>query len=277
VNVDTHVHVISDDVVKYRKVKDAYDWPSFTAEAYLATMDAVGIDRAVLVQPYYTYGFDNSYQADAARAHKDRFVCVCVIDPFAKDAADTLAALVEKRGVGGVRLMRVRERWAADPRTFPVWDCAEALDIPVCVAARFEEIADVRVPIERYPKVKVALEHMWANPVGDPPYAQLEPFFAMAQYPNVWVKTTPNNSYAAREGKSTPKAFFATLVARFGARRIMWGSNYPAHWEKYGKIDARLALSQHDLAFLGDADRRSIFGETALGLWPALRGTSSAG
>lgn len=269
--VDTHVHVISDDLKTYPKVDDAYDWPDFTAETYLATMAEVGIDRALLVQPYYTYRFDNSYQADAAHKHKDRFLCVCVIDPFAKTAPDTLRDLVERRGVRGVRFMRVRERWAGDPQTFPVWECAQALGIPVCVAARFDELEDARVPIERYPGVKVALEHMWANDVGDPPYAKLEPFYDFARYPNVYVKTTPNNSYAARQGRSTPEAFFAKLVERFGAHRIMWGSNYPAHWDKYAKIKERLALARRDLAFLGAEDQRRILGETALSLWPALR------
>ncbi|HXQ50093.1 MAG TPA: amidohydrolase family protein [Stellaceae bacterium] len=269
--VDTHVHVISDDLKTYPKVADAYDWPVFTAEMYLATMDAVGIDRALLVQPYFTYRFDNSYQAEAARRHKDRFLCVCVIDAFAKNAPDVLRELVEKRGVRGVRFMRTRDHWAGDPQTFPVWECADALGIPICVAARFEELAEARAPIERHPRVKVALEHMWAGHVGDPPYTQLEPFYEFARYPNVYVKTTPNNSYAAREGRSTPKAFFGTLVERFGAKRIMWGSNYPAHWDKYAKIKERLALARQDLAFLNAEDQRWIFGETALSLWPALR------
>jgi predicted TIM-barrel fold metal-dependent hydrolase len=269
--VDTHVHVISDDAKKYPKIKEAYDWPAFTAEDFLGTMAETGIDRALLVQAYYSYRFDNSYHVDSALAHPDRFRCICVIDPFAKDAPDMLTQLVEKRGVRGVRLVRVREGWAGDPQTFPVWECAAALGIPICVSARLEEVAGARKAIERYPQAKVALEHMWAQPMDDPPYRRFEPFFAMAQYPNVYVKTTPNNSHQSRDGRSTPKEFFATLVTKFGANRIMWGSNYPAHWDKYGKIKERLALTQQDLAFLCEEDLRWIFGETALSLWPELR------
>jgi predicted TIM-barrel fold metal-dependent hydrolase len=87
----------------------------------------------------------------------------------------------------------------------------------------------------------------------------------------VRLKITPNNSYAVREGGTTPEAFFGTLVERFGAHRIMWGSNYPAHWDKYGTIRDRLPLMQKDLAFLPAEDQRWIFGETALTLWPSLR------
>ena len=50
----------------------------------------------------------------------------------------------------------------------------------------------------------------------------------------------------------------------------MWGSNYPAHWDKYAQIPERLALTQRDLAFLPEEDRRWILGETALNVWPEL-------
>jgi len=275
--VDTHVHVISDDLRKYPKVKDAYDWPDFTAETLIATMDKVGIDRALLVQAYYTYRFDNSYHVASALAHRERFRCICVIDQYAKDAAEMLQRLVEKEGVAGVRLTHVPGGSYDDPRSFPVWEAAAALRIPICISARFDDIPTARRAIERHPRVRVALEHMWAQPMCDPPYREFEPFYRMAEFPNVYVKTTPNNSHQSRAGKSTPEAFFRALVERFGAKRIMWGSNYPAHWDKYDRIPERMELTRRDLAFLSEEDRRSILGESALQLWPELRGTSSDG
>ena len=271
--VDTHVHVTSDNLVKYPRVQDAYDWPTQTAESLLTSMKEVGIDRALLVQPYFTYHFDNSYQVDAALAYPDRFLCVCVIDQLAKNAPDVLTELVEKRGVRGVRIMhgKAHDGVLRDPRSIPVWERAGALGIPICLAARFDEIPDARVMIERFPKVTVALEHMWAQNVGEPPYAHLQPMFEMAQFPNVRLKITPNNSHAAREGKSRPRDFYGTLVECFGAKRLMFGSNYPAHWDRCGMIKDRLPLMQEDLAFLSKEDRRWIFGETALSLWPSLR------
>lgn len=271
--VDTHVHVTSDDLKQYPRVKDAYDWPTHSVESLLATMNEVGIDRALLVQPYFTYNFDNSYQADAARAHKRRFLCVCVIDQLAPDAPDVLSDLVTNKGVAGIRFMHGKAGAGVlkDPRSIPTWERAQALGIPICIAARLGEIADARVMIERFPNVKVALEHMWVENIGEPPYRHFEPMFEMVKFPNVYLKITPNNSHAAREGKATPRAFFGNLVERFGAQRIMWGSNYPAHWDKYGTISDRLPLMQRDLAFLGEDDRRWIFGDTALSLWPSLR------
>ncbi|HVA15986.1 MAG TPA: amidohydrolase family protein [Stellaceae bacterium] len=271
--VDTHVHVTSDNLQKYPRVKEAYDWPTQSAEMLLAAMAEVGVDRALLVQPYFTYNYDNSYQIDAALAHKDRFLCVCVIDQRAKNAPEILTDLVENKGVRGVRFMhgKAGDGVLRDPRSIPTWERAQALGIPICVAARLGELPDARAMIERFPDARVALEHMWVQDIGEPPYRHFQPMLDMAQFPNVYLKITPNNAHAAREGKATPQAFFGTLVERFGARRIMWGSNYPAHWEKYGAIKDRLPLMQRDLAFLSAEDQRWIFAETALSLWPSLR------
>jgi predicted TIM-barrel fold metal-dependent hydrolase len=52
----------------------------------------------------------------------------------------------------------------------------------------------------------------------------------------------------------------------------MWGSNYPAHPEAYGSLPDSWALGQRDLSFLSEADRRLVFGDNALRLWPDLRG-----
>jgi L-fuconolactonase len=285
--VDTHVHVVSDDRKLYPQVKDGAhgasapsvadigqpEWPPLTIEQLIAMMDACGIDRALLVQTYFTYHFDNRYMIDCQRAHPGRFEGVCVIDQLAPGAADLLSELVETRGVRGLRMMGARgEHALRDPRTFPLWERAAKLQIPICIGAKLEELTDVRVALERFAGTKVALEHVWGLDVGDPPYERMKPLHDLAQFPHVHLKTAPNNSHAARKGNGTPRQFFGDLVARFGARRIMWGSNYPAHWHHYGDMKERLAIMEDDFSFLGEEDRRWIFGETALSLWPSLRG-----
>jgi predicted TIM-barrel fold metal-dependent hydrolase len=285
--VDTHVHVVSDDRKQYPQVSDGAhganapsvrdigqpEWPPLTGESLVKMMDECGIDRALLVQTYFTYHFDNSYMIDCARRWPDRFLSVCVIDQLAPDASDALSDLVENHGVRGLRMMGARGPGALkDPRSFPLWERAEQLGIPICIGARIEELADVKVPLERFTTVPVALEHVWGTKLGDPPYDRLMTLWEMAQFPNVRLKTAPNNSHAAREGKGSPREFFGKLVDRFGAKRIMWGSNYPAHWHHYGDLKERLAIMKEDFAFLSEEDRNWIFGEAALSLWPALRG-----
>ena len=285
--VDTHVHVVSDDREAYPQVSDGAhgasapsvrdigqpDWPPLTGEELVRLMDQSKIDRALLVQTYFTYHYDNRYMIDCARRWPDRFLSVCVIDQLDPGAPDLLSDLVENHGVRGLRMMGARGPGSLkDPRSFALWARAEELRIPICIGAKIEELPDVRVPLARFTSVPVALEHVWGIALGDPPYDRLRPLWDMAQFPNVMLKTAPNNSHAAREGQATPRDFFGRLVATFGARRIMWGSNYPAHWHRYGGMAERLAIMQDDFSFLGAEDRNWIFGEAALSMWPALRG-----
>jgi L-fuconolactonase len=267
--VDTHVHVLSDDRERYRRREGAPGWPALSGEDLIATMDACGIDRAVLVQAYLTYGNDNSYAVDAARAHPERFLSVCVLDQLAGDAPDVLSDLVENHGVRGLRLMaRKRPGILNNPQTFPLWERAATLEIPVCVAAELTDIDDALAVIARFPQVPVALEHMWGLELGDPPYERIAPVLAAAQLPNVKLKLTPDNWYAARAGAATPRTFFRLLAGHIEPQRMMWGSNYPARWDTYGTIPERLALMRDDLAVLGDDWNRWFFGDSALTLWP---------
>jgi predicted TIM-barrel fold metal-dependent hydrolase len=94
------------------------------------------------------------------------------------------------------------------------------------------------------------------------------PLFELARYPNVYLKVTHRNFEEARNGRSTPEAFFGRLVKEFGADRIAWGSNFPAARQKLPEL---VALGRDSLAFLPQPDRDWIFKKTALTLYPALR------
>ena len=270
--VDTHVHVVSGDRKRYPVLPDAPAWPVTEIDALLQDMDALGIARALLVQTYFTYGTDNRYMIESAQRHAKRLGSVCVIDQLAQDAPQTLTELVTQHGVCGLRLMPKGQPPGvlSDPRTFPVWQRAAELGIVVTVAAELEHLAEMPPVIERFANVPVCFEHMWGLEVGDPPYSRVASIFELARYPNVNLKLCPNNSYAAREGESTPQQLFGLLVERFGIERLLWGSNYPAHPGRFGDLAARLQIMQRDFAFLGDAERRAFFGENALRLWPML-------
>jgi hypothetical protein len=58
-----------------------------------------------------------------------------------------------------------------------------------------------------------------------------------------WVLST-----IARRGKSTPKEFFTRLIDRFGTRRLMWGSNFPATYDR--SLKDQFDLARQELSFL---------------------------
>jgi L-fuconolactonase len=285
--VDTHVHIFTDDRKKYPQIRDTpragsiptiteigqTQWPLTTVENLIAQMDEAGIDKATLVQAYFVYEYDNRYTIDSALAHPDRFTSVVVLDPMDKSSPDELSRMVEEQGVSGIRFMRGRlpESSLGKPETFPLWERMQSLKIPLAVGDRIGDISKIKRAMERYSDVKVSFEHAWGHKVGAPPsYDVLEPLFAFADHPSIYIKTAINNIAAAREGGGTPQQLYTKLVEVFGAKRIMWSSNYPAH-PKFGSVKARLDEAKKELAFLSEEDRAWIFGKTALSFYPALR------
>jgi L-fuconolactonase len=284
--VDTHVHVFTDDRKKYPQIRDTpragaiptiaeigqTEWPLTTVEILTKSMDEAGVDKATLVQAYFIYEYDNRYTVDAARAHPERYTGVVVLDPMDPRSPDELARLVKSGGVTGLRFMRGRlpESSLGHPATFGLWERMQELDIALAINDRIGEIGKVTKVMERYPRVKVSFEHAWGHKVGLPPYGVLDPLFALAQNPNVYIKTAINNIAAAREAGGAPEVLYEKLVQVFGAKRIMWSSNYPAH-PKFGSIKSRLDESKKALASLGQADRDWILGGTALAFYPALK------
>ena len=285
--IDTHVHAFTDDRKNYPQVADTPrgaaipkvtelgqdEWPVTPVESLIRMMDDAGIAKATLVQAYYVYEYDNSYTMDSVAAHKDRFVAIPIVDPMDPAAPDELSRLVEEEGAVGVRYMRGRlpESALGKPETFPLWARLEQLGISITITDRIGVIAQTRRAMDKYPGVKVAFDHGWGHEVGLPPYAILKPLFDYADNPNVYVKTAVNNIDSAVKAGGTSQEFYQTLLDVFGAKRIMWSSNYPAH-PRFGDIKARLASSQKAFAFMREGDRRWIFSETALSLWPSLRG-----
>jgi L-fuconolactonase len=80
--------------------------------------------------------------------------------------------------------------------------------------------------------------------------------FALAKYSNLVLKLTTHNV------RDAPRTFLAEVIGTFGARRIAWGSNYPA---SEGALKAFLAEAR---AALPKAEHEQIFSRTAMSLYP---------
>ncbi len=269
--VDSHVHPLADDPARYplaASVDSAEAWYAgthFTAEACLGAADQAGVDRVVLVSSFTAYGNDNSYAADAASRYPERFIGVCRIDGTAADAPAVLRHWIEERGMRGVRL------GVADARVDPTCELARDLGVPVAFQVARSEIGQVRRVAERYPDLRVILDHL-AHPdiAGGPPYAAAHEFFALAECPNLFCKLSSLNIRES-DAQAPPRAFFGALVERFGPERLLWGSDFPHSQGTGPAAYAELVdLARETLGFLTAGEREQIFGGTALRLYPAL-------
>lgn len=277
--IDAHPHVISTDTRRFPLSPLGGTQSTWSRERptpyekLVAAMDEAGIDKAVIVQASTAYGHDNSYVAAAIAAHPRRFTGVFSVDVLAPDAVEKMRYWLE-RGFSGMRLfttgstMPGQATWFDDPRSLPAWEYANTVGMPVCMQMTAEGLPRLRPLLERFPQVRFVLDHL-ARPhlVDGPPYAADAGLFELARYPNLYLKVTPVNLAPLNWGKATPESFFGKLVDTFGARRIVWGSNFPA---TAGPLKDNLATARAALSSLSESDREWIFGRTALALYPKL-------
>lgn len=280
--IDIHAHIASTDTQRYPITPvggTRSDWSkeqSVTFEQMIAAMDEAGVNKAAIVQSSTTYGNDDSYVADSVATQPKRFTGVFSVDMLADDAADKIRYWATKRKLGGLRIFTnvatpaVQASWLAEPKLVPGLECAQSLALPVCVSLRMPGLPALMALIKRFPKTRFIVDHMIEPPVAEgPPYMGSQFLFDMAQYDNIYLKVTTQNIRAFRTGKGTPETFFPLLVAKFGASRIAWGSNYPANT---GTLKDMVAEAQAAFAVLSEKDREWIFAGTAQSLYPMLAG-----
>jgi predicted TIM-barrel fold metal-dependent hydrolase len=277
--IDIHPHIIASDTQRYPLAPlggHQSDWSRtrpVSTEQMIVAMDKAGVAKSAIVQASTCYGHDNSYVADAVAAHPDRFTGVFSVDVLAPDAPGRMRHWLG-RGLTGMRLFTIgstmpdQASWLDDPKTYPAWETAGELGLSICLQMSAKAFPQMIKMTERFPKVRIILDHM-ARPVlqDGPPYAAADSLFELARYPTVYLKLTPRSFIESRNGKATPETFFARLVATFGAQRLAWGSNYPS---SEGSLPELLALAKSSLASLPQADQDWIFGKTAQTLYPAL-------
>jgi predicted TIM-barrel fold metal-dependent hydrolase len=265
--VDVHPHVISRDEVRYPRAPlggKQSDWSAerpVSAAEMVAAMDEAGIARSVLVQASTCYGFDNKYLADSVAAHPQRFAGVFSVDVLAAGAPEEIRRW-KKKGLIGLRVFVAghttqQDVRLDDPRSFPAWDYAQQLGIPVCVQVRAPGLPQIVTLLERYRKIPIALDHM-ARPDPNNP----APLLALARYENLYLKLTTHNVHDA------PPGFLERVVRHFGASRVAWGSNYPA---AKGRLADLLEHARHALRGLKEAEREWIFLHTAEVLYSGQR------
>lgn len=273
--IDIHPHIISKDLKRYPPSPvggETSDWSQEhpqTFEDYVAEANAAGIAKAAIVQASTFYGINNTYLADSIAKQPQRFTGVCSIDTLAPDAVQVLERWMQ-RGITGLRIRTGNANPDAliDPRAFPIWEYAVSKGFTLCISTQAAGIPHVRTLLQRYPKVKVVLDHASMIKVDDgPPYANAQSFFELAQFRNFYLKITPRTFELSRKGKSTPDAFFSKLVSVFGADHIAFGSNIPSD---EGPLTKLVAEAKTCLASLSPVDRAMIFSGTAKRLYPLL-------
>jgi Predicted metal-dependent hydrolase of the TIM-barrel fold len=259
--VDTHVHISTDDIVRYPRIeKPPFEAPDYynPVEMFLRKMDEAGVTHATIVQPFALYGSDNSYHADSAEVWLGRLRSVCGLSPSSEAPRAARHWLLE-RGMGG---MRINTRGEADGLLHPaipeMLSIAARVSVPVTILMSPRHMEMAGKLARRYPTILFVLDHLGgAREDKEGSFGLLA---QLAPLPNVALKFS-SGQVVAKNGAQR----IAELITLFGPRRLMWGSNYPV--TDLGGYAQTVLAAMDALSDLSAEDRHAVFGGSAFDIW----------
>lgn len=278
---DTHSHFFSNDVARYPiDTTGAHEgadvlrnrimtMPS-TPENILQLWLANHVEGGVGVQYNSAYKTDNSYLLDSAAARPDRIAAVVILDARKPDTPAKLRELVTQRGVSGLRLTGYPDKagnysWLDSDEALATWAEADRLGTAIVLmylptesnASALDHIARLAA---RFPKVKIVLDHVgWPAIAGAPDYGLTPAHVALKAYSNVFFKMTTINLDNFDTGHVSASGFLRHAVDVFGAKRLMWGSDYGNTPGEFGDMVHRIEAAT---ATLTPAERRQVLHDT---------------
>ncbi|OVE85828.1 amidohydrolase family protein [Natronolimnobius baerhuensis] len=213
----------------------------YDAEALQQDMDAIGVDKAVVVGYPICEWTDNAYTIECAAEYEDLYGIV-MLDQFADDAAAQLREAMATDDVLGFRLGAICPydrmwetfdpdvSWLEDAIDEPdFWEAAHDTDALVQLLAHVDQLEQVVDLVETYPDLSYALDHFChAGPDVTPEeaLAPLEPL-ASDEY-DVAIKISEVVHRSEEDFPYTDMHDHVTwLLETFGRERVVWGSDFP--------------------------------------------------
>jgi L-fuconolactonase len=299
---DTHAHVLSADARRYPYstlrggAKPPVSPMVFTVENPVRELESGGVRHACVVQRATLYGYDNRYALDSAAAYPGRLVPIVVLDAEDPDSPGMLKDLSASRRLGGLRIVapQLSERetsWLDSDQALLLWRAASELGLPVTVilyrrnneagraallgiARRFRDIPilidHVGVPHASTPEMRHAASQGIGYEIPGPPdFGIADSLAQFGDLGHVHFKVTDINFDRLEERHFDAAAFVRALADRFGAERMLWGSDVGQSPAPYAEKVERLRASA---ALLAADERDGFLGGTAHRLYgKALR------
>jgi L-fuconolactonase len=265
--IDSHVHAFKRDPAFPFAAGARPPADDASVEMLLDLMKANGVARTVIIQVIH-YKWDNSYLADILKRHPKTFHGVARVNPEDPNAPDHVSKLTEQ-GFRGVRISpsaNADGNWIKGDLMRPLWKRCAELKVPMTVLTPVVRMPDLVPLIERNPELTVVIDHMADSPLADP--AKLDLLLALQRYPKVYVKIShmwsiSKQPYPYPDAKDQVKR----LHDRFGAKRLMWGTDWPVSLKELTYAQA-VELFRKNLDFLNSADLAQILGKTVQEVWP---------
>jgi predicted TIM-barrel fold metal-dependent hydrolase len=263
--IDSHIHVWEPD-------RPDRPWhqggvnigPPLSAEQLLDDARAAGVTKIVQVTPSIM-GWDNRYGIESAQRYPDQFVGVIGrFDPTAPEMPRRLAELRAQREILGVRITLIKDwtAWLEQGVLEPFFAEAGKLGLRLQLYGPDQALA-MRAAALRHGGTIFLIDHTALDHHAAQPFANWNDVLDLADAPNVYVKASyfPEVSKEKFPFRDTVP-YLESLLERFGADRLIWGSNYPPSQAacSYAQNVAYL----HESGLLSEAEKAKVFGATLL-------------
>ncbi|MBI1777184.1 MAG: amidohydrolase [Proteobacteria bacterium] len=265
-------------------------------EGMAVEMTYAGIGTVVL-QNDHIYGNLAEYFADAIRRWPGRFIGLAQVDEATAYQDDQLAALedqVSRLGMRGLYFtmtayFRNGYRMLCDDPTYdPLWRLVKRLDLPVFwvhaakspAGSYVDEMRRLRRILDRHPGIRHVLIHgvptslyadaedriTWPDEIAD----------VLDQYP-VWSEVLYPIAWGGKMDYPYARArtHIRQIYDRFGPGKLIWGSDMP-NVARYCTYRQALSYVWDHCDFLSAEDRRRIFRDNTLGLFPGIAASGRA-
>lgn len=253
---DTHAHVLGPAAQYDYSSARVYTPPDCLPRDYRHMLDALGMTRAVLIQPS-VYGSDNAAMLDAMKEDPQRLRGVAVVDPAISDA---VLKTMHAAGVRGVRvnIVDVKDR---KPGSLPM-DMLRPLAARIATMGwhmeflmHADEFPDMDKTFADFP-VPIVLGHLGymktALGVDAPGFQAL---LRLMQAGKAWVKLTGPYRISGGPMPHTDTVPFAQALLNANADRVIWGTDWP-HVMMKGAMPNDADIADLLLAWVPDAAQR---------------------
>lgn len=258
------------------------------AETIVAQMDYIGVEKMVL-QNDHIYGNSADIFADAMTRFPDRFIGLAQVEEgFAWQDKQILRleSQVVEKGMSGLYFALsgfMRSGWEsnyADPQFRPFWETVGRLKLPVFWVfpgttpwgGFVEEMDRFGSWLEAFPDIPSVIVHGWPTALFDDGSGRIvwpETIQRIQSEHLVYSEILYPISWGRQHEFPYPGAVdhVRQFTDRFGADKLIWGADMP-NVERYCTYRQSLDYILNACDFLSAEEKRAVFAETCLGLFP---------
>ncbi|MEM5343468.1 amidohydrolase family protein [Paraburkholderia azotifigens] len=230
--------------------------------------ERAGVARTVVVQAAPTID-ETRYLLELARNEASIAGVVGWVPMLDPDAPALIAELAHMPKFKGVRPMLQDlpdDEWIANPALKPAVDALIANDLAFDALIFTRHVDALETFIERFPPLRIVIDHGAKPPVRDGSagwHAWAEGITRLAKHPYVHCKISGLATEAAQGWtETTLRPYVDHLLAAFGPKRVMWGSDWPV-LNLNGDYLLWHSIATLLLSSLSDAERDAVFGGNA--------------